>query len=315
MNAIITAATGYTAADLQIFLWSIARNCQNTTVFLIVYQRDRESIERLRGRYPFIQPVYIGASIRKQFARLANYRTSPYFYWLVHQLSKREYSSVVFPLEAIGRLALRIPQERFFIALQLIRAYKKSFSNILLTDSRDVVIQTDPFGLIDGKLVSGLEPATIRNEHYTASWIEGIYGREILHKMSDSAVVCSGVTLGSAKEVENYLSKMCSEMWRLLPKIIFKEGCDQGFHDYLIFEKQITPNLTDNHQGLISTVSLEKPNNMSIDFTSGLVKIGDRYPAIIHQYDRHPDLADFFKALAAEPIAELAVSSNMVPNV
>lgn len=121
MNAIITAATGYTEANIRIFLLSIAKNCKNTTVFLIVYKHDRQSIEKLRETYSFVRPVYIDASIRKQFARLANYRTSPYYYWLVHQLSKREYSYVVSPIEAIGRLALRILQERFFIALQIVK--------------------------------------------------------------------------------------------------------------------------------------------------------------------------------------------------
>jgi hypothetical protein len=306
MNAIITAATGYSASDLHIFLWSVAKNCKNTTVFLIAYRRDRESIERLQDKYPFIQPIYIGSLIRQQIARLANYRTSSYCYWLAHRLSRREYSFVASPLETIGRLALRIPQERFFIALQLVRAYRDSFSKVLLTDSRDVVIQRDPFQFIDEDLVSSLEPETIGKERYTSKWIEAIYGREILHRMLSSQVVCSGVTFGRIKEVENYLSEMCKEMWRLLPKIIFAEGCDQAFHDYLIFDKQIAPALTDNQRGLIATVSLENPNNFTIDFTGGMVKVHDKYPAIIHQYDRHPDLLSFFKELATEPVAELS---------
>ena len=305
MNAIITAATGYTETDLQIFLWSIAKNCKNTTVFLIAYYKDRESIEQLREKYSFIQPVYIGASIRKQFARLANYRTSPYYYWLALYLSKRKYSSVIFPIEAIGRLALRIPQERFFIALQIMKAHKNIFSNILLTDSRDVVIQGDPFHSINGKLISGLEPSTVRNERFNASWIEAIYGKNTLDKMLDSSVVCSGVTLGSAQEIENYLDKMCEEMWRLLPKIIFKEGCDQGFHNYLIFEKELELELTSNQQGIIATLSLEDAAGLEIDYRQELVKIGNRYPAIIHQYDRHPKLVTFFTQLATKAPAEL----------
>jgi hypothetical protein len=46
------------------FLWSVAKNCQNTKVFLIAYHRDRQSIEDLRRKCPFVEPVYIGASIR-----------------------------------------------------------------------------------------------------------------------------------------------------------------------------------------------------------------------------------------------------------
>jgi hypothetical protein len=305
MNAIITAATGYTEADLQVFLWSVAKNCKNTTVFLIVYDQDRKFIEKLRVKYLFIQPVYIGTLVRQLFAKLANHRTSALYYWLAYQLSKKEYSSVTFPFEAIGRLALRIPQERFFIALHIVKKYRNSLSNILLTDSRDVVIQRDPFSFIDEKLISGLEPETIGKEQHTARWIEEIYDKNILHRMLDSPIICSGVTLGPVKEVENYLNKMCREMWRLLPKIVFKDGCDQGFHDYLIFEKQIKPDLTDNQQGLIATISLENPSNLSIDL-SGFVKVCDQHPAIIHQYDRHPDLLNFFKELATQKTSKLS---------
>ena len=192
------------------------------------------------------------------------------------------------------------------------KTYRNSLSNVLLTDSRDVVIQRDPFSFIDGKLVTGIEPETIAKDRHTSSWIEAIYGKDILYRMSDSSIVCAGVTFGPVKEVENYLNKMCSEMWRLLPKLIFEEVRDQGCHDYLIFEKLITPDLTDNQQGLIGTLCLENPSNFSIDFTRGLVKLHDKYPAIIHQYDRHPELLNFFKELASEATAELSTSPKMI---
>ncbi|MBW4425208.1 MAG: hypothetical protein KME50_12325 [Nostoc desertorum CM1-VF14] len=316
MNAIITAATGYTEADIQIFLWSVAINCKNTTVFLIVYHQDRKSIEKLREKYPFVRPVYIGASIRKQFARLANYRTRPSFTWLARQLSKRKYSATIDPLRLIGQLAVRIIHERFFIALQILKSHHNVFSNVLLTDCRDVVIQRDPFSHLDGKLVSGLEPKIIRNERYTSTWIEAAYGRDVLNRFSDKLVACAGVTLGSAEKIENYLTELCDEMWRHLPQMIFQDfGYDQAAHIYLIFENHIKLELTTNHQGLIATISLEDSSEITDDFAQGRVKIGDQYPAIIHQYDRHPELLNFFKGLATETTTELSASSKMIQNV
>lgn len=296
MNAIITAATGYTEADLQIFLWSVARNCQDTVVFLIVYRRDRESIEKLQSKYPFVRPIYIGASIRKQFSRLANYRTRPYYSWLAHQLSKKDYSSIIPVLRPLGQFSTRIIHERFFIALKIIKTYCNSFSNVLLTDCRDVVIQRDPFSLINGKLVSGCEPVSIENEQYTLNWIKEVYGDEVFDRVSNNPVVCAGVTLGPVKQVETYLTEICNEMWRHLPQMSFKSwGYDQSAHIYLIFEKQISLSLTNNQQGLIATVSLECPSNIFIDLQSRLVKVHNNYPAIIHQYDRHPNLLSFFE--------------------
>jgi len=300
MNAIITAATGYTEADLQIFLWSVARNCQDTVVFLIVYRRDRKSIEKLQSKYPFIRPVYIDAFIRKQFARLANYRTRPYVTWLALQLSKRNYSSTNFLLKPFGKLAIRIIHERFFIAFQILKSNRNVFSKVLLTDCRDVVIQRDPFSFSGNKLFSGLEPEIIRNEKYTFRWIESVYGQDILNRSLDKPVICAGVTLGSAEKVENYLLELCNEMWKHLPQMIFKDcGYDQAAHIYLAFEKQFELELTSNHQGIIATISLENPSKFTIDFGRGLVEMDNQCPAIIHQYDRHPELLNFFKEAAS----------------
>jgi hypothetical protein len=59
----------------------------------------------------------------------------------------KDYSCVDPWSKALGRYPLRIAIERYFIALELVRAYGDSFSNVLLTDSRDVIIQSDPFSL------------------------------------------------------------------------------------------------------------------------------------------------------------------------
>jgi hypothetical protein len=305
MNAIITAATGYTEADIRIFLWSVAKNCKNTTVFLIVYDRDRQSIEKICAKYPFVSPVYIDASIRKQFARLANYRTRPAYTWLAQQLSKSRYSSMFAPLRSIGQLAVRIVHERFFIALQVLKAHPNIFENVLLTDCRDVVIQQDPFRLVDEQLMSGIEPEIIKNERYTSKWIEAAYGRDVLDRIAERPVVCAGVTLGTAAKIEDYLTALCDEMWRHLSQMIFQDfGYDQAAHIYLIFEKELELELTSNQQGIITTVSLEDVTRLEIDYRQELVKVGNRYPAVIHQYDRHPKLLSFFTELATKAPAE-----------
>ncbi|WP_373544706.1 hypothetical protein [Chamaesiphon sp.] len=306
MNAIITAATGYTQSDIQIFLWSVEKNCPNTTVFLIVYRRDRQSIEKIRAKYPFVCPIYINAAIRKQFSRLANYRTRPTYTWLAQQLSKSSYSSMFVPLRSIGQLAVRIVHERFFIALQVLKSHSNIFENVLLTDCRDVVIQQNPFRLVDEQLISGIEPEIIKNERYTSKWIEAAYGRDVLQRVADNPVVCAGVTLGTAAKIEDYLTALCDEMWRHLPQMIFQDfGYDQAAHIYLIFEKELELELTSNQQGIITTVSLEDAAGLEIDYRQELVKVGNRYPAVIHQYDRHPKLLNFFTELATKAPAEL----------
>ena len=94
-------------------------------------------------------------------------------------------------------------------------------------------------------------------------------------------------------------------------------GYDQAAHNYLIFEKDLDLKLTSNQQGIITTVSLEDAAGLEIDYRQELVKVGNRYPAIIHQYDRHPKLLSFFTELAnrAEAPPELLPQTHTTYNL
>jgi hypothetical protein len=287
MNAIITAATGYFASDLQIFLDSVERNCTNTKVFLIVFQRDRKTVNDLRSKYPFIEPIYI----RKRY-----YREIKIAYSLACFLSlnRKNYLSINPLFGFIGRSQLHIALGRFFIALQIIKSLKDSFSKVLLTDSRDVFIQKDPFSLVHEKLVSGVETTTIGTCSYNSSWIKEIYGDDVLNELSDKPIVCAGVTLGPTGEVEKYLMEMCSEMWKYLPQVKTSLGSDQAVHNYLIRHNKIVTDLVDNQSGFIATLYLENPRNILADASNGSIMVHGKYPAIVHQYDRHPSLMALF---------------------
>jgi hypothetical protein len=301
MNAIITAATGYSENDLNPFLNSIQQNCRETKVFLICYKEDSELIKNLKRKYQFIKPISIrkkkpitGDSLweklHRKYVRLSH-----------HILSKSNFKFInpLFPLfESIGKSSLHIAVERYFIALQVVRKYGRSCSNILLTDSRDVVLQSNPFNSIDGRLITGLEKKKIKDCQYNSEWIELLYGEKVLRKMSEQQIVCSGVILGTVEKVEQYLSEMCDKMWSILPKIA-PTYYDQGIHNHLCYESKLPIHLTDNREGLIATLGYEQ--DVLKDSASGLVQVGDLYPAIVHQYDRHPDLQTFFKKKYAFP--------------
>jgi hypothetical protein len=290
MNAIITAATGYTEADLKVFLDSIELNCQNTKLFAIVYRRDREIIERLKLKYSFLEPIYV-----KERGRVPK----KIFYWLGRFLgaSGKPYSSVNSLLEFIGRFPLHIALDRYFVALQLVRSLDNSFSKILLTDSRDVFLQKNPFEAIDGDFVSGLEPITIGEcPNYNSRWIREIYGNQVLQNILDKNIACSGVTLGTTEKIENYLAEMCNEIWRKLTEVNTMLGFDQAIHNYLIYHQKVVPHLVNNQSGWIATLQYEDPKVIIPDSTRRLIQLHGNLPAIIHQYDRHPKLVDLLKS-------------------
>lgn len=288
MNAIITAATGYTEADLRIFLRSIEQNCKTAKVFLIVFRQDHKSIEKLRQKYPFVEPIYIRQKVIKKLRR--------FFVWVAHALKKRDYSQLPLLLQMLGRQPLHIVVERFFIMSNIVQSHRHIFSNVLLTDCRDVVIQKDPFERLENQLVSGLEVKTIASDSLNSYWISSIYGNAIFSAIRDKKIVCAGVTIGTIDAVQHYLDTLCSEMWNHLPQITkLQFGPDQAAHNYLIYQNKIPCHLVTEQSGLIATLNLDHPSDIFKDSVNGCIEINGTCPAILHQYDRYPDLLDFFK--------------------
>jgi hypothetical protein len=286
MNAIISAATGYSQVDLEPFLHSVSRACPDCTVFLIVYKRDLRLIESLRGKYPFIEPVYVPRKLN---------RGGRVYRWLARHYIDEDYSCCGSLWRFLGRYSLDIMLERFFIALEVMQTHRNSFANVLLTDSRDVVLQENPFGRIAQRLVSGLEEKTIGDCSTNSGWITQVYGSTVHATLSNRRIVCAGVTLGPARKVEQYLVAMCREIWKCLPTVALIAQYDQGIHNYLIYNGRIDLELTDNQDGIIATLHYENPRNIQMDGTAGIVTVHGKAPAIIHQYDRHNKLAAFLK--------------------
>ena len=286
MNAIITAATGYSEADLQPFLCSVDRACPDSKVFLIVYERQLARLEKLRRQFTFVEPVFVpykfntGGSV---------YR------WLARHFIDDDYAACDPFWRRLGRYSLDIMLERFFLALEVVQTHRNSLTHVLLADSRDVIFQQDPFEQIGPRLVSGLEEKIIGDCPRNSDWIIQVYGTDVHSRLSKRTVVCAGITLGPVEEVEKYLLAMCGEIWRCLPKVAGIEQYDQAIHNYLIYNGQVSLELTDNRAGIIATLHYESSNNIQIDDVTGVAKVQGTAPAIIHQYDRHDHLLRFVK--------------------
>ena len=289
MNAIITAATGYNEADLEPFLSSVDRACPESRVFLIVYKSDLAKIEKLRRHFTFVRPVYV----RRKFNR-----GGKVFRWIARHFIDQDYAKCGSLWRAVGRYSLNIMLERFFLALELVQANRKLLTNVLLTDSRDVVLQQNPFARIGENLLSGLEEKTIGDCSMNSGWLRHVYGTEVHNFLSDRRIVCAGITLGPVRKVEQYLVTMCSEIWKRLSKVALIAQYDQGIHNYLIYSGKIKLDLTDNRAGIIATLHYENPNNIQVDYSAGIVKVQGREPAIVHQYDRHRNLVSFVKEIS-----------------
>jgi len=286
VDVIISAATGYSEKDLHPFLRSIESSCSSSKLFLIVQKRDRVVMENLSRTFPFLQPVYTGWKFN---------RGGIIFRTIARSVIRDDFSIRGPSWIALGRYPLHIMLERFFFALDLVRAYRHEFDNVLLTDSRDVVLQKNPFEFINGRVLSGLEEQCIGRCALNSEWLRHLYGNEVCEILSNRNIICAGVTMGPVREIEQYLTQMCGEIWRCLYKVAMAAQYDQGIHNYLIYKGSVSAELTSNQEGIIATLHHENPSNIQTNESSSAVIVQGKLPAIVHQYDRHRNLQDFVR--------------------
>jgi hypothetical protein len=169
---------------------------------------------------------------------------------------------------------------------------------VLLSDSRDVVFQSDPFAIAPKTVLSGQEDLSIGDSHCNAQWIEESYGPQTLQQIKNLPVACSGVQIGPRKAMLAYLRRMCEEAVRLAPKVAFRVGFDQGIHNWLLrcgdcSELAAEP----NGSPVIATLAACEQRRYQLQGGRLFFPQEQTYPAIVHQYDRDPSLASSIQQL------------------
>jgi hypothetical protein len=172
------------------------------------------------------------------------------------------------------------------------------YDRVILSDVRDVVFQSDPSGIEpDARLVCFLESAryTIGTEPKNSRWMTELYGQATLERLADRRVSCSGVTIGSHDAMLDYVVALNDEMARVIGRV-WDSGYDQGVHNQLLWSGAFPhARVMENGRGVF-TVGQEPRDALALD-ASGRVCCGDgSVPAMVHQYDRHQDVADALRA-------------------
>ena len=144
---------------------------------------------------------------------------------------------------------VRLQHARYLEYLQLLRGGRvANASKVVLADASDVVFQSDPFELIkEDRLYTAEEAAsyTVGSHVANAMWVRETFGEGTLQRLAQQRVVCSGLTMGSAAAVGNYLKHMVAESATRLGVARLDElkrkhgrdlcrGLDQGLHNVLV---------------------------------------------------------------------------------
>ncbi|MFC5455672.1 hypothetical protein [Prosthecobacter fluviatilis] len=191
---------------------------------------------------------------------------------------------------------LNITCSRYFLARQFLLQVGDRYDHVMLADSRDVVFQRDPFEGLPSGLTTGLESGLVRDQPGNCEWLQHLYGDDPSFPMADvmaEKVICSGVTLGDTASISSYLKRLCAEFMDKLPRMIHHPYLDQGVHIGLLRTGQISGvRLTSNGEDCIATLCTSNLSEFTFGTSSGLLAANGQPVRIVHQYDRHADLAD-----------------------
>lgn len=177
-----------------------------------------------------------------------------------------------------------IIRERYFLYKDYLQ--KNKYDKVVITGVRDVLFQKDPFEFDEGMhFFEEDSRMTIGKCPHNSNWMRETFGEELLKKYADRNIYCADVSMGTYEDMIRYIDLMC----KYFNKLSSKRVNDQILHIYLIYEKLID-NFTvhKNEEGIVITIGYMEPSK--IRFKDGQVLNKKGIPAIIHQYDRYPQL-------------------------
>jgi hypothetical protein len=209
-------------------------------------------------------------------------------------LRRNHCALIDYPLEETFR-KISVHSFRFLLYRQFLESRKDIYRHVMLTDTRDVLFQKDPFDFdIDDRLCVFLEDSSKRigTCKFNANWILQKYGQSELSRLYNLEISCSGVTIGGISPVLSYLAALQEH---LVPSVIFV-GDDQAGHNFLVHHHRIGPHRAmRNMNGPVLTMGYLPFDRILWDARGHVVDGDGKIINVLHQYDRHPH---FFKKAA-----------------
>ena len=260
-NLILSAGIGYKWNNLKIFIKSLRKVSNDRVIIIVDDNFDKTTKEKF-----------------------TQYKIEYYNY------KKKKLSNIPGLKNSKSDIGQRRYEMYFFILKNLIKKPKKVF----LTDSRDVVFQSNIFNnRFKQPLNFFLEKEKILNDTRNTRWLKRTVGTKIFDKIKNNLISCSGTTYGNFDEILNYSLLMKKNLY-LFPykrplrhQIIFKNVApyDQGIHNYLIYNKFFKDfECHNNNISKICTTAYMK--KFRFNKKGQLINKAKKIYSIIHQYDR-----------------------------
>lgn len=164
-------------------------------------------------------------------------------------------------------------------------------TDVLMTDVRDVVFQSDPFARPSQGLEVFVEceGATLAEHSFDRKYLTALFGPAVTARIADKPCLCVGTVFGPATDA----SRLCKAIL-LLAAIPRSEiggifGADQAACNLAVHLGLIAAEVRPNY-GRVATIGDRSAPRLRPD---GLIENPDgSLSPVVHQYDRHQVLAD-----------------------
>jgi hypothetical protein len=275
-DLILGVAEGMKAHEIEPFVASLRQTGFDGDLVLLVADLESDALKLLSSA---------GARLLR-VPRLQAYHARLHSLHAVYPRVIRWASSIARdPTRTAARLAASISVRdvrRFFVYYRYLCECRPAYANVMLSDVRDVVFQSNPFEReIGDELLCFLEDErlTLGTERHNRKWLQTAFGDTVAMELAAEPIVCAGVTIGPRAAMLDYLKVMVTFLLGLRAQRI---GLDQAVHNYVL-HRRLVPHarLVPNGQGLVATLGL-----VPAEAVGALVDGA----AVLHQYDRHPAL-------------------------
>jgi hypothetical protein len=188
---------------------------------------------------------------------------------------------------------MNLQSSRYFNYLEFLARNGEAYANVMISDLRDVVFQSDPFEKpLPAEIVFVQECCLLGDSPVNHGWLTEAYGEAVAQNMRDCTVSCSGTTFGTVAGMQRYLVAMTTELAGLAGRDILQvRGMDQGIHNYVIRMRPLRNAWLDPTDSLVATMHFVPDE--SIQTTPRGVLIDGRLVPVVHQWDRKKITLDY----------------------
>jgi hypothetical protein len=184
---------------------------------------------------------------------------------------------------------------RVSLYLEFLKERADNYQNVMLSDTRDVVFQKDPFAFdFRSSLCFFMEPepTLIKDNDWNSIWIIAAAGTKVYQSISGNPISCFGTTLGPMDKVIEYLQMI--KRLSSKAKIMFW-GIEQGMHNYIVHAKLIEGiSCFSSEDGPVFTIGAGYTGNLQQDSSGHFLNRKNEIIHAIHQYDRYAQLKEYF---------------------